>query len=197
MLESLGSGDSSFTSDVSDNEHSSAGFFRKAHQARCTFADLTYTARRALQIAREDRLYRVYDKDRRRQLRRGCDDGLQQRLTENHHIVGVIAESLGAQLDLQRGFFTGDVERSVSRSLKSRGDLKKYCGFSNARLSADQDHRARHDSAAEDKIELRQTCLPTRFCGSRDVTETLRRSNLPAFTKRFRAGESSCGTAAG
>ena len=61
VLERLRTGDAAALRDVPDDEHRGAALLGVAHQPRGAFAHLSDVARRALEIAREDRLNRVDD----------------------------------------------------------------------------------------------------------------------------------------
>ena len=69
-------------------------------------------------------------------------------------VARVFAQTIGAQLDLERALLARRVERRVSGALQPRGHLQQQRRLADARLAADEDHRARDDPAAEHEVEL-------------------------------------------
>src|SRR5207253_269415 len=82
--------------------------------------------------------------------------------------------TVGAQLHLERGFLTGGVERGMTAALELRGDLQQQRRLADARLAADQNHRARHDAAAEHEVEFVDARLPALGFGAVDFAQPRR-----------------------
>src|SRR4051812_7229004 len=104
VLEHLRSGDAAALGDVADYEHGRAALFCETHETRGALADLSDIAGRALEIRGEDRLNRIDDERGWRRGGRGRENGLEVRFAKELDVAGVVAESIGAELDLQRRF---------------------------------------------------------------------------------------------
>src|SRR5690606_4122174 len=115
---------------------------------------LADVARRALEIAGEDGLNGIHDHHRRTRLGGRGEDRLQVRLAQQRDRARCLAQSVGTQLDLERRLLSADVQRRVSCSLESCRDLQEDGALPDARLAANENHRARYDPAAKYEIEL-------------------------------------------
>ena len=175
VLECLRTGDSSFACDVSNDEHGDPRFFRKAHQPCRALTHLSDASGCTIEIRSEYRLDRIDDENRRRLGGGSRNDRLEQCLPEEIDIARLIRKPVSSQLHLERRLLSRDVQRSVARCLELRRDLEQESRFADARLSADQDHRAWNDSAAEDKIEFTEPRFPSRLGLSGDVSQPDRR----------------------
>ncbi len=172
VLEGLGAGDAAPFRDVPDDEDGRAALLREAHQSRRALADLPDVARRPFEIAGVDGLNGVHDEDGGSHRRRRGEDRLEVRLAEEADVAGgVVPQAVGAQLHLQRALLAGRVEGRMSRPLQPAGDLEQQRGFADARLAADEDHRARDDAAAEDEVELVDPRLPAARLGAAHVAQ--------------------------
>ena len=68
-------------------------------------------------------------------------------------------EPLGAQPDLRHGFFTGNVNCAMAGAGEGRRGLDQQGRFADPRIAANQKHRAAHEAATGDAVEL---CDPRR-----------------------------------
>ena len=184
VLERLGTGDAATLGDVTDDEHRGAGLFREAHEPRCALAHLAHVAWRAFEVAREDRLDGIDDHHRGPHARGGGEDGLEIRLAEQRHVACLWRETIRAQLHLQRRLFTAHVERGVTGGLEPRRDLKENRRLADARLAADEHHRARHDAATEHEVELDDARGEPIRLGADDIAQTRRGGDRAAFAER-------------
>ena len=76
--------------------------------------------------------------------RRRAEDGLEPGLAEHVHRAGVLVEQpVGAEPDLVGRFLAAGVEHGAAGGLEPRRGLQQQRGLADARLAADQDHRAR------------------------------------------------------
>ena len=64
------------------------------------------------------------------------------------------AQALGTQPDLRRGFLAGKIHGAAASIGERGGHLQQQRRFADARLAADQQRRARHQSAAGHPVEL-------------------------------------------
>ena len=64
------------------------------------------------------------------------------------------AEPLGAQPHLRHRLLAGDVDRAMARARERRGDLDQQRRLADAGIAAEQQHRAAHEAAAGDAVEL-------------------------------------------
>ena len=64
------------------------------------------------------------------------------------------AEPLGAQPHLRHRLFAGDVDRAVAGARQRRGGLDQQGRFADAGIARHQQHRAAHEAAAGDAVEL-------------------------------------------
>ena len=87
VLERLGTGDAPALGDVANGEHRRLRFLREAHQSRGALPHLPDVSRRALEIAREDRLDRVDEHRLRAQRRARREDRLELRLRDQLHVL--------------------------------------------------------------------------------------------------------------
>ena len=92
--------------------------------------------------------------------RRGLDgldlleDALQRGLGRQEEPAARDAQPLAAQLDLALGLLARDVEHGAVRPAQQVRDLQQQRALADAGLAADQHHRAGHDAAAQDAVEL-------------------------------------------
>ena len=64
------------------------------------------------------------------------------------------AEPLGAQPHLRHRFFAGDIDRAVAGAGERGRDLDQQGRFADAGIARHQQHRAAHEAAAGDAVEL-------------------------------------------
>ena len=64
------------------------------------------------------------------------------------------AEPFCAQPHLRDRLFAGNVDGAVAGPRERRGDLDQQRGFADAGIAAEQQHRAAHEPAAGDAVEL-------------------------------------------
>ena len=80
------------------------------------------------------------------------DDSFDRRLREQADVVVGRAEAAGADGDLARRFFAGDVEHDTEACELLRR-LKQQCRLADARFAADECYRAGDEAAADDAVE--------------------------------------------
>ncbi len=187
VLERLRPGDAAALRDVADDEHGRAALLREAHQPRGAFAHLSDVARRALEVGREHGLNRIDDERRGRRRRRCREDRFEIRLAQERDVAGVSAEPVGAQANLERGFFAGRVEHRPSGLLEARRDLEQQRRLADARFAPDENHRARDDPAAEHEVEFVEASLPAVRLRPLDVAQPRRDRDAAAFGESSRA----------
>ena len=132
-------------------------------------------ARRALQRLGVDRLDGVDDDDVGRDRARRADDGLEPGFAQHVHRAGVLGQPVGAEPELVGRLLAAGVEHRPPRRLQPRRGLKQQRGLADAGLAADQDHRARHDAAAEDEVEFVDAGAPALERLGGDVAQAGRR----------------------
>ena len=153
MLEHARPGQGAFLGDVADEEDRRAALLGKAHQQRRALADLGHAARCRLQLLGEDGLDRVDDHDLGLLGAGGGDDRLYAGL--GHHLEPVLrqVQATGAHGDLLLRFLAGDIQRREALS-DGAERLQEDRGLADARVAADQHHRAVHQATAEHAVQL-------------------------------------------
>src|SRR2546423_1130642 len=185
VLQGLGAGDPTAFGHVADRENGGLRFFRETHQPRGALSHLSHVSRRTLEIAGEYRLDGI-DDYRVETLRAGSGKNcLEQSLIEEGNIFCRPVKPFGTELHLKGGLFTGHVQRRVTHLLELSRDLEKERRLSNPRLAANEDHRARHDSAAEYKIEFLDSCLEPPAQRTLDVPQPYSRCDAPTLGHRL------------
>ena len=189
VLQSFRPGDSTLARHMPDDEHRYARFLCEPHEACSAFPHLAHAARSTVEIGGENGLDRVYDQYRRVCRGSGGDDSLEQRFAEQRNFSGVGRQAVSAELDLERGLFSRDVECAPAGDLQLRRNLQEKRRLADPGLSADEDHRAGHDAAAQHEIELRQPGFPSRLSRADDVPQLARLGYRPAFPERLVAAD--------
>jgi len=172
---------------VADDEHRGPTLLGEAHQPRGAFAHLTDVARRSLEIRCEHGLDRIDDEHRGRRRCRGGEHRLEVGLAQQRDVAGVLAESVGAQLDLERTLLARCIERRTIARLEARCHLQEERRLPDAWLAADEDHRARDDAAAEDEVELVDPGLPAARLASTHFTKSRRHRDAASLGQRARS----------
>src|SRR5258708_27341145 len=187
VLERPRTRDAAALGDVANDEDRGAALFCEAHQARGALAHLSDVARRAFKITSVNGLDGVDDEHRRRSRGRRRNDRLEVGLAEETHVTSVIVETIRTEFDLERALLARSVKRRAPRQLESRGHLKQQRGLAEPGLAAEQDHGARHNSAAEDEVEFREIGGPSRGLGPAYRAKPRRGNDAPALTQCARA----------
>ena len=105
------------------------------------------------------------------------EDRLDVRLGQHQQRVLGDAEAVGAHLHLLGRFLAGDVERAaLARQLRQR--LEDERRLADARIAADQDHRPRHDAAAQHAVELADAARAAPLGRRGQAGDRLRRATL-------------------
>src|ERR1700694_2665230 len=81
----------------------------------------------------------------------------------------------------------------MTQLLELSGDLQQKRGFADARLPPDEDHRAGHDSATEDEIELLDSRLEPPALRALDVAQPHGRRHASALGHRPLPGNATAG----
>jgi len=82
----------------------------------------------------------------------------------------------------RRGLLTAHVERAMSRRFEARGDLQENGGLADARLAADQHHRA-GTTRRQHEVELREVGAKAMALGADDLTQARRGEHRAAVGK--------------
>ncbi len=85
----------------------------------------------------------------------GVDDGLHLDRSQQVEPFACDTQAFGAHLDLLDRLFARDVQHRPGIPGDVARDLQEQRGFADARLTADQDQRARDQSPAEHAVHLR------------------------------------------
>ena len=80
------------------------------------------------------------------------DDIFEQSLREDHAVLRVTPESVGAHLDLLDALFTRDIERAERRAMERY--LQRKGRLADAGLAANEHERTGDDAAAEQAVDL-------------------------------------------
>ena len=126
----------------------------------------------------------ITSKLRHRTLRQRRDDVLDRSFRRNLDRGIGETEPLGAQPHLRDSFLAGDVNRALAAARERGRDLDQQRRFADARIAAEQQHRAAHQPAAGDAVEFGDARgEPRRFL--RLALERLD-GEQPAFARRTR-----------
>ena len=158
VLEHARAGDAALLGHVADQEHRGAGFLGVAHQARGRFAHLADRTGRGGELLGPQGLHRI-GHDQLRPQRRGLfEDALDSGLGQRAEAVERQVEPRGAAGDLRQRLLAGHVQafqpRAGGRGRHLRQRLQQQRRLADARIAADQHHRAFDQAAAEHAVEL-------------------------------------------
>ncbi|MNF81832.1 hypothetical protein D3C84_641220 [compost metagenome] len=153
MLEHAWAGQGAFLGDMADQEDRRAALLGKTHQQRRALAHLGHAAGGRLQLFGEDGLDGVDHHHLGFFHPRGGDDAFDAGLGHDLELVFGQAQAAGAHGHLLLGFLARDIERGEARGDIAEG-LQEDGRLADARIAADQHHRAVHQAAAEDAVQL-------------------------------------------
>ena len=155
VLDHAGTGDLAVLGDVADQNQRGAGFLGEANQRLCRCAHLRHGARRGFHGVGPHGLDRVdHHEARHRAFGQGGDDVLDRGFRRKLHRRVGKPEAFGAQPHLRDRFLAGNIDRAMARAGEQAGRLRQQRRFADAGVAADQQHRAAHEPAAGDAIEL-------------------------------------------
>ena len=154
VLEQARSGDGAVFGHVADQKSRQAGFFGKHDDRAGCFPHLGDAAGRRRNRRRENRLHRVDHEQAGFDFFDMIENALERSLAQDEQIGRLDAEPLGAHFDLPRRFFAGHVETREPCLAHGGKRLQQQGRFADAGVAADEDHRAGHEAAAEDAVEL-------------------------------------------
>ena len=122
-------------------------------------AHLRHRSRRRLRHVGVHRLYRIDDDQRRAGACRAGGENILDLSCggQLHRRIGEI-EPGRAQAHLGDGLLARNIDDARASARQSRAGLDEQSGFANARLAAEQQHRARHEAAAGDTVEFVDAC---------------------------------------
>ena len=155
MFEHARAGDSTFLGHVPDQHHRGVAGLGETHQSGRAFADLRNRAGRRIQSFGVQRLDRVDDDEARPMLGQLVENQVNAGLGQHRQIEPRQPEPARAQADLRKRFLARNVKR-IEPAFDGGEHLQQQRRFTDARIAADQDHRARHDAASEHAIHFRQ-----------------------------------------
>ena len=148
-----------------------SGFLRQDDDRARGFAHLGDAAGGGRDCRREHRLHGVDDQEAGFDFLHMFENSFQRGFAQDEQIGRVDAEPFGAHFYLPLGFLAGDVETGEP-FLADRGDgLEQQRRLADAGIAADEDHRAGHQTAAEDAVELADARLHPALFGGVDVTD--------------------------
>ncbi len=153
MLEHARPGQRTFLGDMADKNDGGTAGLGEPRQLRRTFAHLRHRTRRRGQCIGIQGLDRVDDGDIRLF---GLDHRLDFResgFRQHLHMFSFDIEPLRAQRDLLRRFLARHID-DLASGADGGQRLQQQRRLADARITADQDHRARHQPAAEHTVEL-------------------------------------------
>jgi hypothetical protein len=153
VLEHARAGDAALLGDVTDQEHGRAGFLGEAHQPRGGLAHLADRAGGGGEGVGPQRLDRVGDDEPGAVFGRMREDPLDAGFRQRRHAFERKPEALGAAGDLGQRLLAGDVQ-PWQRGAHARGGLQQQGRLADARVAADQHHRALDQAAAEHAVEF-------------------------------------------
>ncbi len=155
VLDDARSGDLAVLGDMADEDHRRAAALREPDQRLRRAAHLGDGSGRRFDRLGPHRLDRVDDGERRRlPLGKRRDDVLDIGLGCELDQGVAEAEALGPKPHLRDRLLARDIDDAMP-ALGERGrDLHQHRRLADARIAADEDHRAAHEAAAGDAVEL-------------------------------------------
>ena len=163
MLEQLRSRERSFFRDMPNENHAATCRLRETNKIETTAAQLRDRSWRRRHIRAMHQLNRVDKHKRCARATSLFDDARDIRFAHHQHALAKRLrtactdhrlEPLSAQPNLLRTFFARRIKRNAAARRNRRRRLHDERALANARVTAKQHHRARHDAAAEYAIEF-------------------------------------------
>ena len=155
VLDHPRAGDLPVLGDVADEDHGRAGGLGEANQRLGAAADLGDGPGRRFHRLRPHGLDRIDDGERGRP---PCDSVATMSSTlvsaASSTEASAKPEALGAQPHLRHRLFARDVGDAVPAVGERRRGLHQQRRLADARIAAEQDHRAAHEAAAGDAVEF-------------------------------------------
>ena len=155
VLEHARSRERPFLGDVPNEHEGRAGAARTGGEECRALAHLRDRARRRADAIGVDGLDRVDQHQSGLELTPGGGEALDAGRGQEPQVAGHAAQSVGTQTNLRRALLTAHVEDGSALLLEVSGELEREGRLANARLAAEQDHRARDQTAAQHPVELR------------------------------------------
>ena len=167
MLEGAWAGQGPVLGDVTHEQHGHALLTRERAQLDRGLAHLAHRARRTVEAVDLDRLHRVDHQQRRRPGRGSRDDD--GHVGAREHAQGAVGrtaeepQTLSAEVQLSGRFFRAGIEHACFELVVSHGrgegsrQLQHERGLADARLTAEQQHGAWHEAAAQQAVDLSDT----------------------------------------
>ena len=175
MLDHARAGDLAVLGDMADQDHAGAGELGEADQRLRRAAHLGHRAGRRFGGFGPHGLDRI---DHHQGGTSSCgkrgDDVLDGGFRREFHRRVAQAQPFGAQPHLGRRLFAGNIDDALAAPRQRGAGLDQQGRFADARLAADQQHRARHEAAAGDAVKLGHAGQQARRAAS------IRRSGLQA-----------------
>ena len=138
MLQHSRSGDRPFLRDMSYDKECDARFFGQTQQHRGRFPDLGDASGCGLNVIAVHCLYRIDHNDLRLTSEYDIGDRPEAGLAQKLQCVRRTPDPHGAELDLAKRLFSGNIQNRNSCSGHMARRLQKDRGFSDARISAEQ-----------------------------------------------------------
>ena len=139
---------------MADDEGGDAVRLGDAQEVDGALAHLRDTARRALHVRLEDGLDGIDDEQLRLDVLDMRLDHLEVRFADDEQIVGESLQAVGAHADLPRALLARHIEDLLALPRDVGADAQRQARLADARVTDNQDHRARDDAAAQDAVEL-------------------------------------------
>src|SRR5512134_434913 len=139
---------------MSDDKDRDARPFGEPHELSRYFLNLTDATRRRGQLFRIDRLDGIDHDGRRLDGLYGFQDLFERRFGQNQQMRMLDPQPLPPHLDLTRRLLARDVEDRLRRRRQARQRLQQQGGFPNARVSSDQNDRARNHPSTQHSVEF-------------------------------------------
>ena len=155
--------------------------FATLHQARGRLPNLRHRARRRAQLGRVERLHRIDHADLGALALERLANNLQLGLGQDLDPAGA-TQPLGAKLDLRRRLLARDEQAAATLSDRLER-TQKQSRLADAGLAADEHERGRHQSAAENAVELGHSSRNAIGLGRLDLDQTQQR---PLNSRCFR-----------
>ena len=153
VLEHPRAGQRAFLGDMADHHDDGVRLLGQARELGCAVAHLCHRPRRRAELIGADRLDRVDHHDFGRRRLDGGDDALEADLGQQRHPAAIEPKAPCAQRHLRRRFFAAHIKhRQLLRQMGQR--LQQQRRFADTRITADQHHRARHQTTAEHAIKF-------------------------------------------
>ena len=162
MLEDARAGDAAFLGHMADQEHADALLLGIAHQPRRALSHLRDRSRRRCQFRQPQGLDGIDDQDPGLFLDRRGQDALDIGFGLAAQAADLHLQAPRPLCDLSQRLLAADIDH-LGPALQTGVHLQHQRGLADTRITADQNHRTRHQTAAQHPVQFSQSGIHPDF----------------------------------